>query len=217
MASLDKWIQQYSSLFAMGESEQQRHPFSTYDVPVPGTPAPDPKPKPIALGTYIVFAHSPQPTPTPSAEKRSMIARRHRRDSIPPSLALPIAGPTEVTPNDDASTNTSVETNADVLRVEPGGQSFPWDGCVQWTTHDRSTRLRVISQHDVNTTSRKSGRAQCKLTNASLLRFAEAVEEECGYGYGTHEEAAMDDIAEAIPAEIWFDLGIADINRDIRD
>ncbi len=49
-------------------------------------------------------------------------------------------------------------------------------------------------------------------TGASLLRFAEVAEEGCVHE--VHKEADLDDIAEAVPVEIWFDLGLADVDKE---
>ena len=54
--------------------------------------------------------------------------------------------------------------------------------------------------------------ARCRLTSASLLNLAEVAEEACGREI--HIEADLDDI-EAVPVEIWFDLGVADVDKDM--
>ena len=189
---------------------------------------------PIALGTYIVFAHSSQP-PIKNTGNDATAARRHvglvvdeyhhpitgtvelsvqtvSRARVPTRLpfAMPIAGPTECGTGEDASTTDDGE--ASILRVEPEGQRFPWDGCVQWMTRKHAALLRVVLQHDDHTAREGSGALRCKLTSASLLRFAEVAEEGCVHE--THKEAILDDATEAVPVEIWFDLGLADVDKD---
>ena len=192
---------------------------------------------PIALGTYIVFARSLQPPPvektgndvTSAHRCVGLVVDEYRnpitgavelsvqtisRAGAPTLLpfAMPIAGPTECRTGEDASTNTGADGEASsLLRVEPGGQRFPWDGCVQWLTREHAALLRVVLQHDEHTTRHGSG-ARCRLTSASLLRFAEIAEEGCVHE--VREEANLDDIAEAVPVEIWFDLGLADVEKD---
>lgn len=190
---------------------------------------------PIALGTYIVFARSLQP-PVENTENDFTAARRHvglivdeyhhpvtgavelsvqaiSRARAPALLpfAMPIAGPTECSTGEGASTNASADGEARLLRVKSEGQRFPWDGCVQWMTREHATLLRVVLQHDDHTARDGSG-ARCRLTSASLLRFAEVAEEGCAYE--VHKEADLDDIAEAVPVEIWFDLGLADVDLE---
>jgi uncharacterized ParB-like nuclease family protein len=134
-------------------------------------------------------------------------------------LALPIAGPTDATANGHAGlkdtsahTYTDAETK-DVLRVDPDGQHFPWDGCIQWTTCERTSRLRVIAQHECSGVRR--GRAgRCRLTNESVLRFAEAAEEGCEHEPQDSEGRTEDDVADIVPVEIWFDLRITDVVHD---
>lgn len=175
---------------------------------------------PIALGTYIVFARSLQPTAENTGNDVTAVHRcvglvvEEYRDPVTgavelsvqtvsragtPALlpfAMPIAGPTEY---------GSTDGEANILRVDPECQRFPWDGCVQWMTREHATLLRVILQHDNHT-------ARCRLTSASLLRFAEVAEEGCVHE--VHKEADPDVIAEAVPAEVWFDLGLADVDKE---
>jgi hypothetical protein len=186
---------------------------------------------PIALGTYIIFARSLQP-PVENTGNDVTAARRYvglvvdeyrhpitgtvelsvqtiSRARAPTTLlpfAMPIAGPIECSTGED-------DDEASILRVRPEGQRFPWDGCVQWMTRKHATLLRVVFQHDDHAARRGSG-ARCRLTSASLLRFAEVAEELEGCVHQVHKEAILDDIAEAVPAEIWFDLGLADVEKD---
>lgn len=191
---------------------------------------------PIALGTYIVFARSQQPPVqntgnditaahqcvglvvdeyrdpvTSTVELSVQIVSRAGAPALLP-FAMPIAGPTECSTDEDASTDASADgEEASILRVEPEGQRFPWDGCVQWMTREHAALLRVVLQHDDHTARHRSG-ARCRLTGASLLRFAEVAEEGCVHE--VHKEADLDDIAEAVPVEIWFDLGLADVDKE---
>lgn len=189
---------------------------------------------PIALGTYIVFAHYSQP-PIKSTRNDATAARRYiglvvdefhhpitgavelsvqtvSRARAPTHLpfAMPIAGPSGCSTGEDASTTDDGEAN--ILRVEPEGQRFPWDGCVQWMTRKYAAILRVVLQHDDRTAREGSGALHCRLTSASLLRFAEVADEGCVHE--VHKEAVLDDAAEAVPVEIWFDLGLADVDKD---
>ena len=122
---------------------------------------------PIALGTYIVFARSLQ-----SSVENTDVTAAHRcvglvddeyrnpftstvelsvqtisRAGAPTLLpfAMPIAGPTECNTGEDASTDAGADGEASsLLRVEPGRQRFPWDGCVQWMTREYAALLRVV-------------------------------------------------------------------------
>jgi uncharacterized ParB-like nuclease family protein len=132
-------------------------------------------------------------------------------------LALPIAGPTNATADGhaglkDTSAHAYMDAETkDVLRVDPDGQHFPWDGCIQWTTCERTARLRVVTQHECSGVRR--GRAgRCRLTNESVLRFAEAAEEGCEHE--PHSEKVEDDVADIVPVEVWFDLRITDVIHD---
>ncbi|KAI9429742.1 hypothetical protein H4582DRAFT_164136 [Lactarius indigo] len=181
---------------------------------------------PIALGTYIVFARSSQPTaentgndvtavhrcvglvvdeyhdPVTGAVELSVQTVSRAGTPAPLPFAIPIAGPTEC---------GSAGGEASILRVDPECQRFPWDSCVQWMTREHAALLRVDLQHDDHT-ARHGSKARCRLTSASLLRFAEVAEE--GRVHQVHKEADPDDIAEAVPAEIWFDLGLADVDEE---
>jgi hypothetical protein len=134
-------------------------------------------------------------------------------------LALPIAGPTNATANEhtgskDTSAHAYTDAEAkDALHVDPDGQHFPWDGCIQWTTCERTARLRVIAQHECSGVRR--GRAgRCRLTNESVLRFAEAAEEGCEHEPQDSEERAEDNVADIVPVEVWFDLRTTDVIPD---
>ena len=187
---------------------------------------------PIALGTYIVFARSLQ-SPPENTGNHVTAGRRHvglvvdvyrhpttgivdlsiqtvSRACAPAHLplAMSIAGPAKCRTGEDASTDTSSDSEESILRVEPKGQRFPWDGCVQWMTREHAALLRVVLQHDDHTNLHGSG-ARCRLTSLSLVNFAKVAEEACGQG--NHKEADLDDIAEAMPVEIWFNLELADV------
>ena len=203
-------------------------------MPRPYVHAQYPRLMPIALGTYIVFACSLQ-SPAKNTGNNVTAGRRHvglvvdiyqhpttsvvelsiqtvSRACGPAHLpfAMSIAGPGKCRTGGEASTDTSLDGEASILRVEPKGQHFPWNGCVQWMTREHAALLRVVLQHDDHTNHHGSG-MRCRLTSASLLNFAEVAEEACVQG--NNKEADLDNIAdsEAMPVEIWFDLGLADV------
>lgn len=141
----------------------------------------------IALGTYIVFARSPQ-SPAKNTESNVTAARRpvglvvdvhghpntsnlelsvqtiSRAGAAAPAhlpFAMPIAGP--------AGSSIGTDTNSDdeaasILRVEPEGQPFPWDGCVQWTSREHAALLRVVLQHDDHASGKTSRASDDKLS-----------------------------------------------------
>ncbi|KAH9980074.1 hypothetical protein BGW80DRAFT_1273103 [Lactifluus volemus] len=213
----------------IGELQKRQH--LTHTVPLPAIRALNFRPKPIELGTYIVFSRSSRPPSASGEEQKPDTAvaavpppRRHvglvvntRALGAGQRLALPIAGPTNATADGhaglkDTSAHAYMDAETkDVLRVDPDGQHFPWDGCIQWTTCERTARLRVVTQHECSGVRR--GRAgRCRLTNESVLRFAEAAEEGCEHE--PHSEKVEDDVADIVPVEVWFDLRITDVIHD---
>jgi hypothetical protein len=223
----------------MGELQKQQHP--AHNVPILKIRALNFRPKTIALGTYIVFARSSDPphangekqkpatAPPPPRRHAGLVVDVHnhpntsiielrvqyvsRTRALGPGqrLALPIAGPTNTTANKHASTDTGADSRAGVLHVNPDGQQFPWDDCIQWTTCERGAWLRVVTQYECNGTRRVLG-GRCRLMSASLLHFAEAAEEGCTHD--AEEGPTKCDIAETVPVDIWFNLSIADVIHD---